>query len=768
MQPELDGTPATEPDPSTTSSDAGGAARADLRAAFRAIIGSPRFDKYRPFEDRVNSEFERRLPEFVADLEAPKTLVAYNKQALANVMAPGHNARIGIILRFAIPAALLALTFVSIILFRDTLRQLLGSHVAWLWWIFLTASGLAALGFFGTYTSHSEDIATNRREAQGAFDQSEVAYNEQLETTIEECYTAIVNRVLGPLGRIAFPKRAPRLVELDRSRIVPSRSSQYLKEFITGHQSSAIGIAGPRGSGKSTLLRDLQTDELFAPYAVPVTAPVHYDAADFVRRLYLDVAVMIDSHLGSHASRPSYLRTRREFTARAFVCMTAILVGSTMVIISRNSLYSGLALNRLGNLAIAGIGVVAGGILTLGYVAFSSHQRSLEVRDRLSTSNKSAAALAAAAIEKLRFNSEQTTRSKNSLDLFSKRFTIEDEYSSTLKDRDLSSADLAKELKELLKAFVRSLSTVKQVPPTANRQDPAPELIDPRDNKNLPRPVVIIVDELDKISDTEDLIETINGLKDLFHVEGVHFVVSVSTDALRNFERRGFTSRDAFDSSFDTIIGVAPLSTKESLALLATRAEGLPPRLSLFCHAWSGGLPRDLLRIARRCFEIYGENTLDDNRSDDMELDTVLSHLMSEDLKAIIESEMRDPGLSEEDTDILSRLRMRAISLCDQVPAVKPNRLPPEDALSAIADDLFLAEALARFFSQLTSNWEVEPAFQQACSEAGTARAARGNVPAIRWEAFERALQALDRSVIPKLDANDIPNSDIDLSAGSH
>jgi hypothetical protein len=40
--------------------------------------------------------------------------------------------------------------------------------------------------------------------------------------------------------------------------------------------------------------------------------------------------------------------------------------------------------------------------------------------------------------------------------------------------------------------------------------------------------ILVAIDELDKIADAGQAIEVINGLKDLFHVQGAHFVVSVS------------------------------------------------------------------------------------------------------------------------------------------------------------------------------------------------------------------------------------------------
>ncbi len=117
-------------------------------------------------------------------------------------------------------------------------------------------------------------------------------------------------------------------------------------------------------------------------------------------------------------------------------------------------------------------------------------------------------------------------------------------------------------------------------------------------------PILIAIDELDKIADAAQVIDVINGLKDLFHIPGAHFVVSVSDDALRSFATRGIPVRDAFDSSFDTVIEIPHLTAQESRRLLRARVRLFPDATALFCHAWSGGVPRDLIRVARSCVAI--------------------------------------------------------------------------------------------------------------------------------------------------------------------
>ena len=112
--------------------------------------------------------------------------------------------------------------------------------------------------------------------------------------------------------------------------------------------------------------------------------------------------------------------------------------------------------------------------------------------------------------------------------------------------------------------------------------------------------VVIGIDEMDKMESGDVAQQFLNEIKAIFGVQKVYYLVSISEGAMSSFERRGLPFRDVFDSSFDEVIAVEPLSLVQSQALLRARVVGLgPPYLDL-CHCLSGGLARDLLRVARQ------------------------------------------------------------------------------------------------------------------------------------------------------------------------
>ncbi len=469
---------------------------------------------------------------------------------------------------------------------------------------------------------------------------------------VSEALRSCINFVLRDRGIIAFSTFAPTLVELTTSKVVPSRTHGYLRDFIRGHETTAVGIAGARGSGKSTLMHAVRRDLGTTSMSVFVSAPVQYEALDFTRRLYHAVAREI-------AGAPPENRVRqlraRIFVARVRTGVVAVVLASTILFLDirdvvpdasgpygpetwRDRVGPWTSLSAL--LAFYGGAAVVHGFL---------HQ----LRDVSRRGSVSPARLRAQeALEFLTWDIEQGQKSKNLVKVLGGALGAEDEDTLTLKRRPLSHPELVSSFRALLEEY--------------SREPDSPSFL-------------VFIDELDKMSEPEQLIEVVNGLKDLFHIPGVHFMVSVSTDALARFQQRGAPLRDAFDSSFDTIVEAERLTDRESLALIDARAAGFPPLLALLCHAWSGGLPRDLLRAARRCVEIQRAE------SSALPLAAIQRALVLGDLLALTESLLRTrAGASATAPRIGGRPGPQADSAASQVrcvvKSVLSGEMAPDDA----------------------------------------------------------------------------------------
>lgn len=126
------------------------------------------------------------------------------------------------------------------------------------------------------------------------------------------------------------------------------------------------------------------------------------------------------------------------------------------------------------------------------------------------------------------------------------------------------------------------------------------------DHKRL----VVGIDELDRIRPAAAAQDFLNEIKVIFDVPGCLFVLSVSDEALRAADLASVGRRDAFDSAIDEVVRVEPLNQENASRLLASRVIGLPEAFTALFNALAGGIPRDLLRVARAAilFDAPSEN----------------------------------------------------------------------------------------------------------------------------------------------------------------
>ena len=83
---------------------------------------------------------------------------------------------------------------------------------------------------------------------------------------------------------------APALIELESARVQPSASFKEVIEFLESHRTSAVGVGGLRGIGKTALLRWIKYELEPRWIVVYIPAPATYDAADFVRTIFIMTA----------------------------------------------------------------------------------------------------------------------------------------------------------------------------------------------------------------------------------------------------------------------------------------------------------------------------------------------------------------------------------------------------------------------------------------------------------------------------------------------
>ncbi|OQR61471.1 hypothetical protein B6E66_24060 [Streptomyces maremycinicus] len=142
---------------------------------------------------------------------------------------------------------------------------------------------------------------------------------------------------------------------------------------------------------------------------------------------------------------------------------------------------------------------------------------------------------------------------------------------------------------------------------------------------------IVAIDEVDRLGTDEQALDFLREIKAILGVPHVHFLISVAEDVGAAFVRRGMPYRDVTDSSFDDVLHVQPGVLEDSRRILQKRprddsdGEELPRRFVLLAHALSGGIPRDLMRYARRLMEVRGAP--DDRELSDLSRRVILDEL---------------------------------------------------------------------------------------------------------------------------------------------
>jgi Cdc6-like AAA superfamily ATPase len=446
-------------------------------------------------------------------------------------------------------------------------------------WIILGAFGSIALisAVFGAlYLRRAIAAWTANRAAQRSLDE---AIYQQVQDVLRE----IINDRWEEeaLWGLEFDSTsAPTMVGAAIDKAVSSKTYIELSNFVEEHSTSAIGIAGPRGVGKSTLMEQLRFDPRLKCIGVRISAPRRYEPAALIRLIHRTMASeVLWPGVAWRPTRPRrFSNSGISWAVRWLIIISAIAL---WVYLWLQDTWARQYDNFRGIL----VGwttiflLVAGGVLLS--VAISAMWRSLaQVAARIESSSSQASPAASLAIRELeRLDYSTVVQTKTSLGWKLGVVSATGEDQVNLTERLSTNADMVASLSW----FLREL------------------------RKRIKKRIIVCIDELDKIDKSDDVVSMINGIKDLFHIPGVHVVVSVSTDAMHSFAARGVLVRDVFDSAFDTVIQVQRMNIQESRDVLWRRATNFSVPAMMFCHVWSGGHPRDLIRAARACVTLRAE-----------------------------------------------------------------------------------------------------------------------------------------------------------------
>lgn len=343
-------------------------------------------------------------------------------------------------------------------------------------------------------------------------------------------------------------------------------ASWFRLERILESDGGCYGLYGPRGSGKSWLmLNAIDYADKKHGMGLWFPSPSEYDAYAFLSSLSDNLANNVERTFIINNNLTNYLTAARRVL---ILIVTVPLALAIFVYFIR-----GISSARIGTITVADlmpiwlwIIVAFAAYLLIGVFAFQ------QVRN-----NRPAGRLvreATALRERIRYTA-------------SLKYGAEAEVKGTYKFIDA--------------AFKRS-----QEKALAERPTTIASLV--FDFRNLVElvahlvkaPVVIGIDELDKMQDPQAARALLRDIKGIFEVTGVHFLVSVSEEAAAALQLGTLQTggRNEFNSSFYTVIELPPLGPDECEQLLQSRGYDITLSQTHGLCLISAGNQRELVRIA--------------------------------------------------------------------------------------------------------------------------------------------------------------------------
>jgi Kef-type K+ transport system membrane component KefB len=472
----------------------------------------------------------------------------------------------------------------------------------------------------------------------------------------------VINERLRPVYRTEHGFVADFTLEaaIQRSQMVRTPAYANLMFMLENLTGGAIGVAGPRGAGKSTLLQwvcdDRQTrlgnrDVL----TVLTAAPVDYQTRDFLLHLFASLCHRTIERLAPGYERTDWKRHvapalasgaevwRALFTAALTALLAGAIVWSIGVAWAIGRAYGPAAVpagspvaaaaaagaappQRLSvaaelgltpaSLLGASLALLCGGGVALVAVTIRAHRT---MPARAPAANPSPAGDAPRRFELpwrrlLRWHASIRRALTPQADALPPSDIVQEALNWLQEIKFQQSYTLG--WTGALKMPLGVEGSLTQARSLAQQQLTLPELVDAYKRflaKVAARDTVVIgIDELDKIESDEKAQRFLNDIKVVFGVYNVFFLVSVSENAMSQFERRGLPFRDAFDSAFDDVVIVDHLRFTQSRRLLEERIVALPVQFQALCHVMSAGLARELVRTLRdlvRAAKDAGGNT---------------------------------------------------------------------------------------------------------------------------------------------------------------
>lgn len=348
-------------------------------------------------------------------------------------------------------------------------------------------------------------------------------------------------------------------------------SWRALLKILNGN-GGCFGLYGPRGSGKSWLMQmAIEEVETRGGLGLWFPCPSEYDANDFLSALSDNLASAVQQRFSRIRTMNAALKAARNFAAAiaAFLIILGLVLYGVhnIVATSKTTAHDLIPLTAIFPPWVWIVATVTAFLTVL--LSAASIIMNVSAKARLIRE-------ATSLRERIRFT--ESLRLGADLDLKAGKglaASLTRSRERTLSERRTSVASLVFDFRSLAIHIVGGLR----------------------------KPLLVCIDELDKIHNSEEVRSLLRNIKGIFEIRKTYFLVSISEEAAASLHIGILQSggRNELNSSFYSTIGLAPLEPTEADELLRRRGLEHTPRLGRALCVFAGGNRRELVRMADAC-----------------------------------------------------------------------------------------------------------------------------------------------------------------------
>jgi hypothetical protein len=389
---------------------------------------------------------------------------------------------------------------------------------------------------------------------------------------------------------------------------VPMRTTarDNLRAAIVHMSSGCIGVSGLRGAGKSTIIRDICQHRYGTPEHLPsenkpdqqlrglrlvVHAPLRFEARDFVVHLYscLCEAVLADPwfnkpSFGGNVLGPILLADSGRLPAvLGGLCSIVFLIAAAALgyFADSHSWWAPHWFAHDGGDWWAWAGAVV--LLVVAFVVIGRRTRKalLEVRQVIHL-----AVDAKSRLRRLRYQRTYTLSHGGSLNAPGGA-GISVGASRELAEQAMTLPELIDDYRDFTERVVAALYEKEEGDGRSHGAD------------HCDIRLIIGIDEMDHIAQADDACKFLDEISALFGTTSCIYLIAVSPGTLAAVNQRTVALKTSSAGLFDEMVWVDALPFHEAAVFLDGIVSAMPAAMIALCYALSGGLPRELSRIAR-------------------------------------------------------------------------------------------------------------------------------------------------------------------------